>query len=401
LVRRIGVGGSYLVGHLTRRDPRVWVFGNLKGFHDNPRYLAEHVALKHRDVEAWWIARSDLEADRARAAGLRVAMRDRAGRDVQRRAGVAFLSNGFRDLQAAHLGGAYVVDLRHGQGTKPILLEARYGQAPGGPPIRRLARWVRRHYVRHRLGQIDMIVAPGERERAMYVKSFGGSPSRIRVLGTPRFDVLLGGEAHDRVAGGDLRGRLGLEDDDFAALWLPTWRQDGDSSWLPALTSAELDRALEGTRIVLLVKLHPYSDPAGYLDKLPSHPRIRWIPDGDEDVNCLLRVADALVTDYSSAAFDFALLDRPIVFFAPDLDGYRSGHGLLPAFERLVVENNHVTWDALLGALRERATARHDDHALIARRIRAMSKNMDAPGSSERIARAVAEAVGLDLGAAS
>jgi CDP-glycerol glycerophosphotransferase len=41
------------------------------------------------------------------------------------------------------------------------------------------------------------------------------------------------------------------------------------------------------------------------------------------DVAELYLAADALVSDYSSAVFDFAVTRKPIVLFAPDLDRYR------------------------------------------------------------------------------
>jgi CDP-glycerol glycerophosphotransferase len=41
------------------------------------------------------------------------------------------------------------------------------------------------------------------------------------------------------------------------------------------------------------------------------------------DATELLTAVDVLVTDYSSAIFDFATTGRPMVFFTPDLDSYR------------------------------------------------------------------------------
>ena len=45
------------------------------------------------------------------------------------------------------------------------------------------------------------------------------------------------------------------------------------------------------------------------------------------ELNDLMLVSDVLVTDYSSAIFEFALLGRPMAFFAPDLAAYESERG--------------------------------------------------------------------------
>ena len=37
----------------------------------------------------------------------------------------------------------------------------------------------------------------------------------------------------------------------------------------------------------------------------------------------LLLIADVLITDYSSAMFDFAVTGRPMLFFTYDLERYR------------------------------------------------------------------------------
>jgi CDP-glycerol glycerophosphotransferase len=40
------------------------------------------------------------------------------------------------------------------------------------------------------------------------------------------------------------------------------------------------------------------------------------------DVTPLLQIADAVITDYSSLMFDYALLNRPMIFHVPDYDDY-------------------------------------------------------------------------------
>src|SRR3954470_10643555 len=45
------------------------------------------------------------------------------------------------------------------------------------------------------------------------------------------------------------------------------------------------------------------------------------------DINELMLVSDVLVTDYSSAIYEFSLLGRPMVFFAPDYAAYEKERG--------------------------------------------------------------------------
>jgi CDP-glycerol glycerophosphotransferase len=45
-------------------------------------------------------------------------------------------------------------------------------------------------------------------------------------------------------------------------------------------------------------------------------------------IAALMLAADVLITDYSSVMFDFALLDRPIVIYAPDWEEYVRSRGV-------------------------------------------------------------------------
>jgi CDP-glycerol glycerophosphotransferase len=54
------------------------------------------------------------------------------------------------------------------------------------------------------------------------------------------------------------------------------------------------------------------------------------------DITPLLLLADVLVTDYSSVMFDYALLERPIVFYAYDWDEY--AHDIRGTYVNLLEE---------------------------------------------------------------
>jgi CDP-ribitol ribitolphosphotransferase len=78
-------------------------------------------------------------------------------------------------------------------------------------------------------------------------------------------------------------------------------------------------------------------------------------------------VADVLVTDYSSVMFEYALLDRPMAFLAPDADAYTAERGFYldlrtdlpgPLFTTTAELASHLV-SGQLDVERTRAFARH------------------------------------------
>ncbi|MBC8844988.1 CDP-glycerol glycerophosphotransferase family protein, partial [Escherichia coli] len=47
----------------------------------------------------------------------------------------------------------------------------------------------------------------------------------------------------------------------------------------------------------------------------------------NNDINDLMLFSDALITDYSSVIFEFSLMNKPIYFFAYDIDDYLDERG--------------------------------------------------------------------------
>ncbi|MGV9244872.1 bifunctional glycosyltransferase/CDP-glycerol:glycerophosphate glycerophosphotransferase [Streptomyces sp. NPDC003710] len=139
--------------------------------------------------------------------------------------------------------------------------------------------------------------------------------------GYPRNDVLLNSTAEDVR---EARRELGLSEGTTAFLYLPTYREY-QRDFVLRLDPVRLAERL-GPDAVLLVRghyAHHRSDP---LAELRADGRILDVSDHPA-VERLYLAADCLITDYSSAMFDYANLDRPIVVFADDWDTYSAVRG--------------------------------------------------------------------------
>ena len=166
----------------------------------------------------------------------------------------------------------------------------------------------------------------GSAEAAVhYAEAFGLPRDRfVTRLGIPRTDLFFGDEASAVAA--DVRRRYGLTPDRRVVLYAPTFRGDRVTDARdPGLLDLGALRDVLGDDHVVLLRLHPFvrdrSRTAGDLDGFV-------IDASDEpDINALMLVSDILVTDYSSAIFEFSLLGRPMAFFAPDLAAYERERG--------------------------------------------------------------------------
>ena len=85
-----------------------------------------------------------------------------------------------------------------------------------------------------------------------------------------------------------------------------------------------------GKDYCLLVRAHHFTK-EGLLNEHTS----AFIKDVSDytDVNKLYLAADYLISDYSSAFFDYGLLAKPMICFAPDYDTYKQNYGLFMDLE--------------------------------------------------------------------
>ncbi len=102
--------------------------------------------------------------------------------------------------------------------------------------------------------------------------------------------------------------------------YMPTFRDVGGDPFSDRLLPPNrLFPFLEREKAVLVCKFHPYVD----IPLSSNSPNLLFC-NSQYDIYPLLRLADVLVTDYSSVYFDFLLLDRPMLFYLYDHENYIS-----------------------------------------------------------------------------
>jgi len=188
------------------------------------------------------------------------------------------------------------------------------------PQVKRSTKAQRARFQRT-VDRYDAFVIRSEHDARTLAKSLGVRAELIR-SGYPRNDALVNGADTTKTA-----EQLELTGEHRkVVLYAPTFRAGPNGK---AQKRFEMPFDLEefaeelGETHVLLVRPH-------YLNTAVVPPSLRGVVrdvTAVHDVTTLLLLADALVTDYSSLMFDYALLDRPMVFFAPDLEDYSRSRG--------------------------------------------------------------------------
>jgi CDP-glycerol glycerophosphotransferase (TagB/SpsB family) len=160
----------------------------------------------------------------------------------------------------------------------------------------------------------------------IYAEAFGQPLATISAaFGIPRTDALLPSPRREE-AERAVRARLGLRDERRTILYAPTFRgADLKGAAAPELLDiAAMYQALGG-EYRLILRLHPFVKSAMRIPEGVGD----FVVDAsaEKDANEVLLAGDILVSDYSSIIFEYALLDRPMAFLAPDLSAYERERG--------------------------------------------------------------------------
>ena len=152
----------------------------------------------------------------------------------------------------------------------------------------------------------------------------------ILPYGLPRNDFLA--KQTDNTSEYDcLRKKFGFEKDCFYILYAPTFRDNYslEGYKLKYEEIVEEFSAKVNKKVRIVVRLHPNVwNQSNFINYGENVLDGTIYPDMQE----LLLACDALISDYSSCVFDFAILKKPVFICALDIKEYEKTRGLLPEF---------------------------------------------------------------------
>lgn len=193
--------------------------------------------------------------------------------------------------------------------------------------------------------KLTYVVCSSKNVAPIYAEAFGVDESKILSLGTPRIDMLLCGRNVNKLRCDfdkkhpECKGKK-------LVLYAPTFRDDPETD-KNLINKIDISAFIEklGEEYCLLVKLHPQIHSAepvsGTVDVTKGH-----------DINDLTLICDTLITDYSSVCMDFALLSKPCIFYAFDLDEYEHERSFYFDYESGVPGTVAKDFDSLIEAIK-------------------------------------------------
>lgn len=163
--------------------------------------------------------------------------------------------------------------------------------------------------------------------------------SKIIALGYPRYDWMLNPSALSKEFANGIKQNYSK-----VIIWMPTFRNsntgrsyaESQITQFPLMATAEdwnkIDDVCVKNNVLLLIKLH--GSQKEYSIDFERLSNIKKISNGDFENAGIqmyeyLAHTDALITDYSSIAFDYLVLDKPIAYALDDYEQYKKARGFV------------------------------------------------------------------------
>lgn len=175
----------------------------------------------------------------------------------------------------------------------------------------------------------DLFICGAKPEYDFVKSEFGYPEGSVKYTGFARFDNLHDFEVKNQI------------------LVMPTWRQ-----WIPSMTWSKNNKEVCKKKFLeseyykrfnelindneikdildkndMRLIFYPHHEMQGYIELFENNSdRVVIARENEFDVQQLLKESKILITDYSSVAFDFAYMKKPVIYYQFDSDKYYESH---------------------------------------------------------------------------
>lgn len=206
-----------------------------------------------------------------------------------------------------------VIQLWHGTGTIK-----KFGQDVNTGRLKVLERRANQN--------ITHLIVNSEKTGKLYAKIFGVDFNKVYPLGLPKTDDILYRKWRIEKEGSNYEREVvykkyNLPPDKKLVLYAPTFRDKDLSSEVIINKVKELALQLPKDYILGL-RLHPFV--AGMVGR--THIENAYDLSHESNLALLIMASDLLITDYSSIIFEYCITEKPMIFYAYDLEEF-SDHG--------------------------------------------------------------------------
>jgi len=293
-------------------DPMKVVFSCFagRGYGDNPRVISERLHQRCPQARIVWVFRRDCLPDFQSEIPDYVKRVD------------------YRSLEAVRefaTARVWVDNFAKGHYLKPARGRQYYVQTwHGDRAIKKIGYDEKRTGGRRMEERCARITTASTFGEGMYRTAFDYRGEYIRA-GSPRNDPLV---RNDPAMRSGIRRRLDIAPDTRLLLYAPTYRSEDEL--IPKSVQMDLGRTLDCLEAVTgkpwkcLFRAHYLAsgiELEAVRDRIVDVTRY-------PDMTQLLLAADMVLTDYSSCALDFIIMDRPALFYIPDWDDYVATRGV-------------------------------------------------------------------------
>ncbi|GAB5053870.1 hypothetical protein PESHB5_03690 [Pediococcus parvulus] len=305
---------NYLGEHLHRKNIIIFESNEGSSYDDSPRAIYEDILKMKNKYRLYWRIKPE-EKKYFKQNRIPYVMDTIRGIRVQAQARYWFINNKFPDFWKRPKG-AKVVQTGLGTPIKKVGTDVSSDYLMG----KTIYQYQKDQVVEAR--KWNYLVVGNEYGSEILKNAYRLRTNQIVESGLPRNDRLFNATDDSVIR---IKDQMGISRDKKVVLYMPTWRDD-DALYADKIVQKiriDVKKISEGLdeNTLLMIRFHRhvngnYSSLKEFGDKVID-------ATGYPEVSDLYLIGDILISDYSSAIFDFANLKKPIILYVDDWKNYR------------------------------------------------------------------------------